>query len=37
VGILWIPLNPTSLTCGLTAAEATQNKVKNKIKVKIRS
>ena len=26
MGFLWIPLNPMSLTCGLTAAEATQGK-----------
>jgi len=27
---LWIPLNPMSLTCGLTAAEATQGKEQGK-------
>jgi len=30
MGFLWIPLNPKSLTCGLTAAEATQGKEQGK-------
>jgi len=29
-GFLWIPLNSMSLTCGLTAAEATQGKEQGK-------
>jgi len=30
MGFLWIQLNPVSLTCGLTAAEATQGKEQSK-------
>jgi len=31
MGFLWIPLNPTSLACGLTAAEAEQGKEQGKM------
>ena len=30
MGFLWNPLNPMNLTCGLTAAEATQGKEQGK-------
>ena len=37
MGFLWIPLNPMSLTCRLTAAEATQGKAQGKAHILFKS